>query len=66
MDDGLKNMPLLSSQELTDGLEWLWIIVFISCLDSHSDWHPFTAEHHCGDTDAETHFYKPDEETNSL
>ncbi len=46
---------------LTDGL---WIIVmFLS--DSHSDGTHSLQSIHCWDTDAETHFYKPDEETNS-
>ncbi len=39
--------------------------VFISCLDSHSDGTHSLQSIHCWDTDAETHFYKPDEETNS-
>ncbi len=38
-----------------------WII--ISCLDSHSDGTHSLQSIHCWDTDAETHFYKPDEET---
>ncbi len=39
--------------------------VFISCLDSHSDGTHSLQSIHCWDTDAETHFYKPDEDTNS-
>ncbi len=55
---------------LTDGLEWSGLLVdycdvFISCLDSHSDGTHSLQSIHCWDTDAETHFYKPDEETNS-
>ncbi len=55
---------------LTDGLEWCGLLVdycdvFISCLDSHSDGTHSLQSIHCWDTDAETHFYKPDEETNS-
>ncbi len=38
------------------------IVVFISCLDSHSDG---THSLHCWYTDAMLHFSKPDEETNS-
>ncbi len=38
----LINKQLLSSQDVTDGLEWCGLLVdycdvFISCLDSHSD-----------------------------
>ncbi len=48
-------------QMITDGL---WIIVmFLS--DSHSDGTHSLQSIHCWDTDAETHFSKPDEETNS-
>ncbi len=55
---------------LTDGLEWCGLLVdycdvFITCLDSHSDGTHSLQSIHCWDTDAETHFYKPDEETNS-
>ncbi len=39
--------------------------VFIICLDSHSDGTHSLQGIHCWDTDAETHFYKSDEETNS-
>ncbi len=39
--------------------------VFISCLDSHSDGTHSLQSIHCWDTDAETHFFKPDEEINS-
>ncbi len=57
-------------QMLTDGLEWCGLFVdycdvFISCLDSHSDGTHSLQSIHCWDTDAETHFYKSDEETNS-
>ncbi len=42
----------------------LWIIVmFLS--DSHSDGTHSLQSIHWRDTDAETRFYKPDEETNS-
>ncbi len=42
----------------------LWIIVmFLS--DSHSDGTHSLQSIHCWDTDAETHFSKSDEETNS-
>ncbi len=45
-------------------VDYLWIIVmFLS--DSHSDGTHSLQSIHCWDTDAETHFYKPDEETNS-
>ncbi len=48
-------------QMLTDGL---WIIVmFLSA--SHSDGTHSLQCIHCRDTDAEKHFYKPDEETHS-
>ncbi len=51
-------------QMLTDGLEWCGLlVVFLS--DSHSDGTHSLQSIHCWDTDAETHFYKPDEETNS-
>ncbi len=61
MDLFLTNMQLLSSPDVN----WvLWIIVmFLS--DSHSDGTHSLKSIHCWDTDAETHFYKPDEETNS-
>ncbi len=57
-------------QMLTDGLEWCGLLVdycdvFISCLDSHSDGTHSLQSIHCWDTDAVTHFYKSDEETNS-
>ncbi len=57
-------------QMLTDGLEWCGLLVdycdvFISCLDSHSDGTHSLQSIHCWDTDAETHFSKSDEETNS-
>ncbi len=42
---------------LTDGL--------VGIIDSRSDGTHSLQAIHCWDTDAETHFYKPDEETNS-
>ncbi len=48
-------------QMLTDGLEI--IVMFLS--DSHSDGTHSLQSIHCWDTDAETHFSKSDEETNS-
>ncbi len=59
LNDGIVSAFLL--QMITDGL---WIIVmFLS--DSHSDGTHSLQSIHYWDTDAETHFYKPDEETNS-
>ncbi len=57
-------------QMLTDGLEWCGLLVyycdvFISCLNSNSDGTHSLQSIHCWDTDAVTHFYKSDEETNS-
>ncbi len=47
-------------------LKWCGLLdVFISCLDSHSDGTHSLQSIHCWDTDAETHFYKSDKETNS-
>ncbi len=43
MDLFLPNMQRFTSQDVN----WLLVDycdVFISCLDSHSDWHPFTAD----------------------
>ncbi len=55
---------LLSSPDVNWWTGVLWIIVmFLS--DSHSDGTHSLQSIHCWDTDAETHFYKPDEETNS-
>ncbi len=53
---------LLSSPDVNWWTGVLWIIVmFLS--DSHSDGTHSLQSIHCWDTDAETHFYKPDEET---
>ncbi len=47
-------------------VDYLWIIVmFYQCLDSRSDGTHSLQSIHCWDTDAETHFSKSDEETNS-
>ncbi len=55
---------LLSSPDVNWWTGVLWIIVmFLS--DSHSDGTHSLQSIHCWDTDAETHLYKPDEETNS-
>ncbi len=55
---------LLSSPDVNWWTGVVWIIVmFLS--DSHSDGTHSLQSIHCWDTDAETHFYKPDEETNS-
>ncbi len=51
---------LLSSQMLTDGLECCDYCVFYQTLILTAPIHL-----HCWDTDAVTHFYKPDEDTNS-
>ncbi len=58
---------LLSSPDVNwwTGVVWITCDVFISCLDSHSDGTHSLQSIHCWDSDAETHFYKPDEETNS-
>ncbi len=61
---------LLSSPDVNWWTGVVWIIVdycdvFISCLDSHSDGTHSLQSIHCLDTDAVTHFYKSDEETNS-
>ncbi len=54
---------LLSSPDVIWWTGVVWIIVmFLS--DSHSDGTHSLQSIHCWDTDAETHFYKPDEETN--
>ncbi len=55
---------------LADGLEWCGLVVdycdvFISCLDSHSDGTHSLQSIHWWASDAMTHFYKSDEETNS-
>ncbi len=44
---------------------WITCDVFISCLDSHSDGTHSLQSIHWWDTDAETHFSKSDEKTNS-
>ncbi len=44
-------------------MDWSAVDVFIS---SHSDGTHSLQSIHCWDTDAETHFYKPDEETNLI
>ncbi len=55
---------LLSSPDVNWWTGVVWIIVmFLS--DSHSDGTHSLQSIHFWDTDAETHFYKPDEETNS-
>ncbi len=55
---------LLSSPDVNWWTGVVWIIVmFLS--DSHSDGTHSLQSIHCWDTDAVTHFYKPDEETNS-
>ncbi len=55
---------LLSSPDVNWWTGVVWIIVmFLS--DSHSDGTHSLQSIHCWDTDAETHFSKPDEETNS-
>ncbi len=55
---------LLSSPDVNWWTGVVWIIVmFLS--DSHSDGTHSLQSIHCWDTDAETHFYKSDEETNS-
>ncbi len=55
---------LLSSPDVNWWTGVVWIIVmFLS--DSHSDGTHSLQSIHCWDTDAETHFYKPDEDTNS-
>ncbi len=55
---------LLSSPDVNWWTGVLWIIVmFLS--DSHSDGTHSLQSIHCWDTDAETHFYKSNEETNS-
>ncbi len=55
---------LLSSPDVNWWTGVVWIIVmFLS--DSHSDGTHSLQSIHCWDIDAETHFYKPDEETNS-
>ncbi len=54
----------LSSPDVNWWTGVVWIIVmFLS--DSHSDGTHSLQSIHCWDTDAETHFYKSDEETNS-
>ncbi len=55
---------LLSSLDVNWWTGVVWIIVmFLS--DSHSDGTHSLQSTHYWDTDAETHFYKPDKETNS-
>ncbi len=55
---------LLSSPDVNWWTGVVWIIVmFLS--DSHSDGTHSLQSIHCWDTDAETHFSKSDEETNS-
>ncbi len=59
-----KDFFLLSSPDVNWWTGVVWIIVmFLS--DSHSDGTHSLQSIHCWDTDVETHFYKPDEETNS-
>ncbi len=64
MDLMLDLFHLLSSPDVNWWTGVVWIIVmFLS--DSHSDGTHSLQSIHCWDTDAETHFYKSDEETNS-
>ncbi len=55
---------LLSSPDVNWWTGVVWIIVMFLSV-SHSDGTHSLQSIHCWDTDAETHFYKPDEETNS-
>ncbi len=67
MDLFITNMQLFASQDINDINWWTGalciIVMFLS--DSHSDGTHSLQSIHYWDTDAETHFYKPDEETNS-
>ncbi len=47
------------------GVDYLWIDVFISCLDSHSDGTHSLQRIHWWTSDVMLHFSKSDEETNS-
>ncbi len=74
MDYGLgflaQDVLMMDLFQFLSSLEWCGLLVdycdvFISCLDSHSDGTHSLQSIHCWDTDAETHFYISDEETNS-
>ncbi len=62
----LKNVLMVDLFQLLSEVEWCGLLwCFYQLFDSHSDGTHSLQSIHCWDTDAETHFYKPDEETNS-
>ncbi len=61
----LTNMHFLTSQDINWWTGVVWIIVFISCLDSHSDGTHSLQSIHWWASDVMLHFSRSDETTNS-